>query len=59
MIPVLFDTNIYGKIVAGPERDAVIENILKSRIVVLNFSLIGEELRQTSRAKVFKTGKAD
>ena len=57
MIPVIFDTNIYGKIAADEERDRVIDSILKSRLVVLNFSLIREELRKTARGKVFKTGK--
>jgi len=52
MLQVLFDTNIYGKIVADEQREAVIKAILKSHLRVLNFRLVRDELRQTSKQKI-------
>ena len=48
---LLLDSNTYGKIAIDPERAALIEQITKSHLVVHNFALIREELRNTSRSK--------
>ncbi len=54
MIPVLFDTNIYGKVVADPNKAEVIRRIGTSRLSVLNFSLIRQELRRTAKGKTHR-----
>lgn len=56
MVNALFDTNIYGKIVIDEEVD-IIEKIIDSKLVVYNFALIRDELRNTSKKKIFKGGR--
>ena len=57
MIPVLFDTNIYGRIVDETDSDAVMERIGQSHFRVLDFSLIRQELRQTGKHKTLRRKK--
>ena len=57
MIPILLDTNIYGRIVADANIEQITSKIAESDYVVLNFSLIREELRQTGKQKTFRGNK--
>ena len=57
MIPVLFDTNIYGKIVDDARTDKVMEKIGLSHFRVLDFSLIRQELRQTGKQTTLRRKK--
>jgi len=57
MLPILFDTNIYGKIVSDPDGELLVVRVAKSHLHVLNFRLIRDELRQTSKRKTIRPGK--
>lgn len=57
MVNVIFDTNIYGKIAIDPDRSRLVQKLLNSHVRVHNFALVREELRRTSRKKIFKAGR--
>ena len=57
MIPVIFDTNVYGRIVFDPDNERVTRMIAESHLSVLTFRLIRDELRQTARRKTIRPGK--
>lgn len=57
MVQVILDTNIYGKIAIDPEREQLVERIVNSHLVVMNLSLIREELRRTARSRKVERGR--
>lgn len=57
MVNVLFDANIYGRIILDEISEEIIEKIKHSNLVIHNFDLIRQELRNTSKNKTVKHHK--
>ena len=57
MVYMLLDSNIYGTLIVDDEPLDVIERIINSTVIVRNFALIRDELRNTAATKRLPTGR--
>ena len=57
MLPVIFDTNIYGRITTDPEKAVIVDAVSASPYIFLNFTLIRDELRKTAKDNTYGGGR--